>query len=162
MHGADPVSRRRAPGSTASSIAPRVLPQPTTRRSPSGSPTTSGGARVFWSAASFRLRVADPLLVDLGVVGDPARASWARPVDACACRSACPGSKRRREAGHRVPVVGLRPSARSASAARAAPARRRRGPDGARAAAPVARLASVSTMTTMPNASAMRRAVMIE
>ena len=51
-------TRRPSPirRSTASSMAPLVLPQPTTSRSPSGSPNTRGQRSVFCSAASFRLR----------------------------------------------------------------------------------------------------------
>ena len=52
-----PSARSR---STASSITPLLLPQPTTSRSPSGSPYTGGVFSVFCSAASLRLRVRRP------------------------------------------------------------------------------------------------------
>ncbi len=46
--------------STASSMAPFVLPHPMTRRSPDSSPYTAGGFKVWCSTAIFRLRISQP------------------------------------------------------------------------------------------------------
>ena len=91
----DLAALARAGASTASSIAPLVLPQPITSRSPFAVAEHRRRLQRLLQRGELEAARAQLSSLIVRVVGDMARRGRARGRSACACRRGWPGTKRR-------------------------------------------------------------------